>query len=558
MVTPSRQKTEKRLRLLNLQKFRGNRFAALTLVATLSLGAALFLSNRARKRHPSLSAQAGPNAAARERLKGGGGGGGGEPVRASIKDMGPQPAPRYIANMATNAGSYVVSVRQVIGTLNGQNLLGGNDTLLEQVILSVQIMALNDEAEKALKGFGERLTAEDDTKQRLETVETKAPVRFKRGLGQIFRLAAPNPKAKRLLNVTGEIVLKTGSGRSETLPFQINNVFLPLTRHYFGAAALGYLSEEDVKRFAQPQEPSGFPFLNSPEAALHKQAFPPYAPEPSPLQLPSRVMLSTLFPNEMSLHLPADRGKSAPNALNVSLRIQPENEGAIDGFIKASFKGGDAKESRFRAWDGEPALFVLPGFAPRQGKLLVLRLHLFTRLNAERGLTSDYVPPAPFPLKEGQRGALVSAQILAGRAPVPGGSLRVSIKPQDKSVKPERVTLFFDENGEWKLGNFAPGVYDFRLDFLDVRRNRIYSRMSPEDYLPYRYGFKQVKIENRVQTGVEVRPGGLVRLKPFRLMEGADRPGDAPIAAKPSQKAKPLGLSMFHLRRNNSNVTPAN
>jgi hypothetical protein len=82
--------------------------------------------------------------------------------------------------------------------------------------------------------------------------------------------------------------------------------------------------------------------------------------------------------------------------------------------------------------------------------------------------------------------------------------------------------------------------------------------MSPEDYLLFRYGFKRVKIENQLQKEVEVRPGGVVRLKPFRLVEGAHSPSDSSLAAKPARQSKPLGLSMFNFRRNNANVTPAN
>ncbi|MCX6381386.1 MAG: hypothetical protein NT023_18240 [Armatimonadetes bacterium] len=550
---------KRRSLLVKPLRFKGGRFATLVFVAIFVLGTTLFLSNRSRRHRSAASlSQVGPSPEARERLKGGGGGPG-EPLRANIKEMGPQPTPRYVANMATTTGEYVVSVRQVIGTSAGQNLLSDSNALLEQVILSIQVMALSDRAERSLTKIGAQLTAEDDQGKHLDTAQTKAPVRFHRGLGQLFELTAPTPNAKRLLSVSGEIVLRTEKGESSTLPFHLKNVFLPLMRHYYGTAALGYLLEEEAKQFVQPQNTSDFPYINSPEAVLFKKPFPPYSPEPAPVQLPTRVILSRTFPNELILHLPPEKGVGSKQFLNCTLRVQAENEGAIDGTITLSLPGSsEVKESRFRVWTGEAGLLLLPDFAPRSGKRLGLRLHLLSHPNQESNRPADYIPSAPFALKPGQRGALVSGQIMVGKAPVPGGRMRLEITPRDLTIKRQNVVLFFGESGEWQLGNFAPGVYRFHLDFLDVRHLRTSDMTLPEEYLRYRYGFHQIKIENQTQQDVEVRPGGVIRLKPFRLVEGGEAKGKTLLTVLPAKRSKPLGLSTFNLRKRSSNVTPAN
>ncbi len=554
MVAPNQPRIKNNLAPLKPENFKGNRFAMYTLVVIFALGATLFLSNYSRKPRRNVPFKASSSPANRELLKGGMSG---EAPRANIQDMGPQPVPRYLANMATKTGDYVVSVRQVIGNTGGQNLLAGNATPLAQVILSVQAVALTDEGEKALQGFSATLTAEDDTHARLNTVQTKAPVRFKRGLGQLFQLSAPNVNAKRLLSLNGEVTLKTDSGTDKRLAFQLKNVSLPYTSHYYGVASLGYLSDEEAKRFAQPQNPSDFPFINSPDIVFFKKPFPPYAPESNPIQLPSRVMLSPLFPNDFALYLPSDKAGGATKFLNCSLRIHSEKEGAIEGAMTVSLPGGEAKASRFQVWDGEAGLFLLPGFAPSGGKPLALRLQLFVHAFQDRYVMSDYIPSASFTLAAGQRGALVSGQMLAGKAPIPGGLVHLEITPRDTSLKPQTVSLYFSESGEWKLGNFAPGIYDFRVDFIDVRRSTLYSKFSSREYLRYRYGFKRVRIENQIQRGVNVRQGGVISLKPFRLVEGGTPNKKSSLPGIPEAE-KPLSISRFGFGRRASNVTPAN
>ncbi len=538
---PSRHNTLKQQPSLG-----GNRFVTLTMVAAILLGSILFLSNRNRRREgsPSNSIRRGESP-----LKGGG-----EVQRANIKEMGPQPTPRYIANMATTVGEYVVSVRQVIGTMSNQNLLSEVDIPLDQVILSLQVMALTERAEKALKGFGESITAVDSQGKSLTTQENKAPVPFPKGLGQLFRLSAPDKKADTLRTVSGEVVLKTKSGTSKKLPFQIKNVFLPLQRHCYGTAALGYLSDEQTKHFTKPQNSTEAASLTSPYAVLVKNPFPPYAPEPDPINQPTRLILSQSYPNEFTLHLPKEAKGESKEVVNCILSIKEAKNGVIEGTFSLTKQGGkEQMESPFRVWDGEPGLFLLPTFPHHQGKPLALRLHLFSHFYQDVPPISDFIPNAPFTLPTGQRGALVSGQTLVEDAPLPGGRLRLTITPQNPSGKAQGVTLLFGESGKWQLGNFPPGIYQVQLTFLEIRR-RVSNNQTPEEYIRYRYGLKQLKIENQTQDGIEIRPGGVIHLKPFRIVEGGDPNGKPALEIPPALVLSPRTMRPF---RADSSITPS-
>ncbi len=134
---------------------------------------------------------------------GGGGGmlGGGGDRLLNIKDMEPQPLPRFFATLSRPHREYVISVRQVIGNSNQQNLYNNpiynlRVPKLQQVFISLQALSTNKKALEKIVGFETAVRATEDTGTVRQGDSATKVVRFEQGITQIVHLSVEDTDAR--------------------------------------------------------------------------------------------------------------------------------------------------------------------------------------------------------------------------------------------------------------------------------------------------------------------------------------------------------------------------
>ena len=77
-----------------------------------------------------------------------------------------------------------------------------------------------------------------------------------------------------------------------------------------------------------------------------------------------------------------------------------------------------------------------------------------------------------------------------------------------------------NDEGIGRINNVPPGKYEITLKDLLPYHNNLTPIKDGMAALTRRYHLTQPKISAQVQRLLELRPGGLLRLKPWRVTEG--------------------------------------
>jgi hypothetical protein len=452
----------------------------------------------------------------------------GEGQRAEIAEMTPKREPRFFASLAQTAGDYTISVRQIVGTTFDQNLYSNKyvrsrGVPLEQLLLAIQVLSPSVSAQRRIKTFMTPLTAVDDTGKRLEAEEIRDPVLFDGGMAQAVRLPAPDEKARLLASLEGTLILQEGeNGKEQRLTFRLQNIPLPVEQHIFGTVGLGYLSAEEERRI--PVVPDGgFPMVRGEAAEALRHRFPPHTPEPSPLKVPWRLLLTQGIENAFLTPLPGKIRGGTLSALPCFLKPELDSDGEIRAELRVQLKNGSSVRSTFRFWDSEANVILLPSAASEiPGRRVAMRLYLFLSYRNSGPATGDeYIPMAPFTAKGRERGSVISGAVCVGDEALKWGGVAIDVTPIDatghSTESRRRILVRLDAKGRWRVGNLAPGLYRFRLGKISPYRPDILPTRPLPEYFARRYGNMRFDVENLEQDKIEVRPGSIIALRPWRL-----------------------------------------
>lgn len=468
---------------------------------------------------------------------GGRGGGGrsreGEPQpRLNIKNMEPQALPRFFATLARTYGDYTISVRQVIGTNYQQNIYNNRQFSnsippppLEQFFLSMQVLTSSKTALQNLKGFDIAIQATDNTGKLYVGQDATKVVRFKEGIAQIVRFPAPASGANRL-SVRGDLLL-TKNGKVVRLPYQLETIPLPTEKHIFGTVALATLTPEQLAQIPPAPDASQISLVNDATSEDLQRLFPPYKPEPTPLQIPWRILLQPTCVNRMDIYLPKESQGGAETKVECTIKPFLFPDGEISGEITFQRGGKTAPPQKFRVWDDEPYYLLLPrSLWENSQRPLAMRLHLFLDLqNAPTNPEDLPIPLSPFPAKENQRGATLEGTVSVGDFPLERTIVSIEVMPLNAEGASQslarKVRIVTGKKGKWVLANFAPGSYRVRLSYFFPQRSELLPTSTIETYFQRRFGVGKYTIQNATQADVLLRPGGRVHLKPWRIVPTA-------------------------------------
>lgn len=467
----------------------------------------------------------------------------------SGSNRAPTRLPRYIANLATEVDDYVVSVRQVLGSVSGQNLYNNyrpqfKRPRLDRPTLSIQIMAPEERSIARIRAFPLNVTAEDEKGRRLSTVDSMERITFPKGMARLVTFSDIDPTARYLKFVEGEFVTaRPGAGADQTVRhrFRIENVPLPVKNHVFGVSALTLVDQQRLPVSAT-RSPEEVHLLNGKAAAGIRRLFPPFAPETNRLGLPNRLLLqegvlSRFFLDTVSA---SDRRSRFP-ALFCALKVQPKEAGEIE--VEWSLGRAGKPEETVRAvqrlWDDEPAVFVLPARRVLKqqpaGRWIAVLLHLYQEMPIQR----PYFGPAltPFPT-DGKVGGALVGRVKAGGEPLRNGRVQLMIERLDPDFQSsEGVTrshIPLDKEGTWRFGNMMPGRYRLTLEEAQPYYSAFTKPVPWEEYLRRRYGISEPVWSPSTQE-IVVTPGGFSDLKTWNAGQGQTRAGSLPPSDKKTQ-----------------------
>lgn len=440
----------------------------------------------------------------------------------------PQPVSRFFANLATQAGPFTVSVRQVMDPEVNLNLYSNRPITLPRPTLyncavSLQIMTRDADALQRVSEFATHLVYVDDRNRRHESRDSGPVQPFENGLARIVSIKRASPESRYLKYIEGQIALKPADDASaanavEKITFRIENIPLPVENHLYGVAAAAYLPSG----MATAAKLSGtVTELRGTKIRAVDSLFPPFTPEPNPLGVPNRLIILSDAPNRFLIHLP-DSGRALRCTLKTTLR--PDGEIATAWQIEPASGGAPPLQRQVTLWDNEPLVLLCSERAlfPNEpgNRTLALRLHLYTQLPLE------WIPAtSPFPASKGEHGGTIIGDIRVGEEPVRFGTARLELERTDGGVHSHKgavqIETLLDGEGRFCVANSSPGLYRVRVIEVTPYRSDVVALSAPRDYLCRRYGLREPILPNALQDKVQVRSGAEARLAPFVITEGA-------------------------------------
>lgn len=440
----------------------------------------------------------------------------------------PQAMPRYFANLSSQAGPFVVTIRQVMETNAAVDLYMNRPPIspypgFVRGSVSLQIMCTDKALLEQVSDFAAHLTYTDDRNRRYDSPFAGPVQAFENGQARIVYLPRTPRDLRYLKRIEGDIVLKPASGtgkqKERRIPFLIENVPLPVENHLFGVAAAAYLPSE-YHSLARSAEKQGDLLLVRDSAARRATTlFPPFKPDPHPLKLPNRLLMQPEASNKFQVPLPG-----GTQFLSCTLKPVFAQDGEIRTFcrLEGSLPGSPALQASFSLWDNEPVVLLFPEralFPNASGnRQMALRLHCYLQL------LSDWLPmSSPFPATTGERGASITGQALVRSEPVRRGTIRLKIERLDGDAlmarEPMEVEPFLDEEGRFRLTNFSPGLYRIEAIGVTPYRSRVVETSAPQEHLCRRYGLKNPVFLEAQRNNLLVRGGAEVVLPPFVVQE---------------------------------------
>lgn len=464
----------------------------------------------------------------------------------------PAPVPRYYANLATDVGDYVVSVRQVITDYSSYNLFlapAGQHSLLtdHSFALSIQVLAKNADAFRRIRDYAVNLTAVDDQGDVHPCDLRYDSVSFPNGLARLVHFHGVDVRTRYLKELTGEILLSDadsgrqsldqsrppgGSGARDAaadptvqrLKFAISNVPLPMNPLVYGVTAARYVTKKEAQAagVAGPTSGQRCAVLTGDRMAGLRRLFPPYVEEPEPLKLPSRLIMIPDVPNR--LNLGAVGGKQAAT-VKCALTPRIGEDGDIRCGVDVTGPNGlERVRTDVDLWDREQAIVVLPAPGMQGKTLLALLLHLY--LDVQSSPPADSFRVNPFLARSGDRGGVIVGEVHVRNRALRGGVVQLEVARTDERgrIPGESAVLeiAIDRDGGWELPNLAAGHYDIKLRGLLPSATRFGNTRSPLGYMRHRFGFKQPAWNRSGLEHVALKAGGLVRLAPWVLADAAD------------------------------------
>jgi hypothetical protein len=408
----------------------------------------------------------------------------------------------------------------VIGNSNQQSLYN-NPTYnlrvpnLQQAFISLQALSTNKKAVEKLMGFETKVVAIEDTGAVRQADSATKVVRFEQGITQIVHLPMEETKARYFKSVEGNLLLSE-NGTERRIPFRLTNIPLPVGQRVFGTASLAYIQ---TPRDAISD--GSFRTLSSASTQPLLKAFPPYRPEPAPLQLPWRLLLTQGVENSFPLYA---TGSASP-LFQCTIVPTIGADGEISGKITLKKQGASPFRGEFRMWDQEPSLFVLPtSLGTKEGKRLVLKLNLFLAFdNSNADYEEVAIPLSPFPTDGRRRGATIEGTLMANDTPLPRAGLTVEMLPIDERGKSatrlRKIRLVTNNHGRWMLGNNAPGAYRIRVLNIMPRRPDMVPNSDFNEFMKRRFGLERFNVENATLERVELQPGRRVILPTWRFTQ---------------------------------------
>jgi hypothetical protein len=456
----------------------------------------------------------------------------------------PERTSRYLANLSTEVGDYVVSVRQVFGGRSVQSLyvnppLSAPSTPMGSSLLTLQIMSASPKAMRRVRDFAVNLHIADDAGRPLKATSVYLPVAFEHGLARRIDLSEPSPNARYLQYLEGEILLsepeeadrssqeeadsREASARNlHRLKFRIDTIPLPVMTHVFGVGGANYVEPSQTQGLGAFD---GLQVLTGARASALRHLFPPYVPDSGPLQQPMRLLMQPDLPNSFRVYLPLPEMATTDNyaSLQCSLtpRIKQDGEIALEGTILAPDSTVPVRVA-FSVWDNEPVALVLPRRAgAKEAPRTVLWLCLYLEM-PPRDPVGTSATARPFPAHRGEIGGAIAGQALAGEKPLRFGRAVIDVSRLDgeDAAPSETVTveITLDEEGRWRFANLSPGRYRVQLKDFYPARSDITPRSPEADYLHRRYGLANPVWQDTRQDNLVVRAGSQVSLQPWRLV----------------------------------------
>jgi hypothetical protein len=430
----------------------------------------------------------------------------------------PQGFPRYFANLSTQTGDFIVSVRQVADfeqglTLYENNPLRESRLPMTHASVSVQVMTASEDEIERVVDFAAEMQATDDTGVVHQSKEVSRLTPFRRGFARIVYFPPPSADAKRYTRLSGSVRVKTENGEKE-IPFALTNIPLPKENHFFGLAAAALLPEQKGDR----EEGTGNRGVMYAEAARAvEKNFPPFVPESGPLQLPNRLILISEQPNRFPLHLPTGRGEK-PLFCTLTPHLGMDGKVMLHCRLETPNRTTPL-EWDVSTWDNEPLvlLFDAAHFYPDVKGKAGLRLHLFSRPWMET------LPSAsPIPASKAVHSGTIRMRALVKNQPLRFGQARIELKLMNGSKGDQgETTVELNEQGEGRIQNVPPGTYSITLKELLPFRGNMTPVSKDSERLRLRYGLTNPQISARLQENLALRPGGQLSLKTWNVIDKA-------------------------------------
>lgn len=444
--------------------------------------------------------------------------------------------PRYIANLSTQVGDYLVSVRQ-ISEPRGTRLLIGSPPYPPtgppwlQAYLNLQVLGTRPDALERLRGFATHLTAIDNTGHRLDLVETPQVFPLTHGRGGLVHLGSLAQDARYLKSLDGDLLVARAEQADAAgtppmaLRFHLDNVPIPETHHIYGVVAARYLDASHARQAAFLAHGKESVALTGKQADAWKSLFPPEVMDTGPLSLPVHLLLQPGIENRFPVSVPALIGKGTRDTIECALtpQIGADGELALRLAVTPDAASTPTVQLPIRTWDNAPVVMLLPSGSASPSRHSHRPLALWLNLYLERPAPNELLLPAfPFPAGREQQGGELVGQVIVAGEPLQLGSVRLTITRADARGlpigEPTRLHVGLDNEGRWRFANIAPGSYVVQYQTLYPFFSNAVPATSPlPDYLRRRYGITDTAWEQPAPANAVVRAGGRTVLPAWEI-----------------------------------------